>query len=140
MFRHRRHLNYSIAYGLISPLVTIILLAGTARAQALESDPCAAASSTTDVRLALALKDDRTVFKAGETIPMVMAFTASAKNRYWADVRDYDRSGRLAVESYCLEPEAPDPLESYFKFGVPIPRSRSLRRHSGSDGTSTSAI
>jgi hypothetical protein len=41
-----------------------------------------------------------------------------AKGRYWADVRNYDRSGRLGIEVYCLEPQAPDPLESYFRVGA----------------------
>ncbi len=85
---------------------------------AAENDPCAAASSASDVRLLLALKDKRAVFQEGEIIPLVLSFTSTAKNRYWADTRNYDRSGRLDTDRYCVEPEAPDPLASYFKFGM----------------------
>ena len=54
-------------------------------------DPCRETSSTPDVRFALALKDDRAVFQEGEIIPLVLSFSSTAKNRYWADVRIYDR-------------------------------------------------
>src|SRR2546427_2977161 len=86
-------------------------------AWAAQEDPCSATSSARDVRLALALKDGRTVFLEGEVVPLVLSFTSPTKHRYWADVRNYDRSGRLGIEYYCVEPESPDPLESYFKFG-----------------------
>src|SRR2546426_4132794 len=82
---------------------------------AAQNDPCSAASSVSDVRFALALKDGRAVFQEGEIIPLVLSFTSTTKNRYWADVRNYDRSGRLGTEYYCVEPEPPDPLASYFK-------------------------
>lgn len=85
---------------------------------AAEKDPCTATSSVSDVRFALALKDDRAVFQEGEIIPLVLSFTSTTKNRYWADVRNCDRSGRLDIEYYCVEPEVPDPLGSYFKFGA----------------------
>ena len=70
------------------------------------------------MRFSLALKDDRAIFQEGEIIPLVLSFTSTTKNRYWADVRNYDRSGRLGIEDYCVEPDAPDPLETYFKFGA----------------------
>lgn len=84
---------------------------------AVQGDPCSAASSVSDVQFSLALKGDQAIFQEGEIIPLVLSFTSTAKNRYWADVRNYDRSGRLNIEYYCLEPEAPDPLAAYFKFG-----------------------
>jgi hypothetical protein len=82
-----------------------------------QSDPCSETSSVPDVRFALALKDGRAVFQEGEIIPLALSFTTTAKKRYWADVRNYDRSGRLGIERYCVEPDAPDPLASYFKAG-----------------------
>ncbi len=81
------------------------------------NEPCSAAASVSDVHFSLALKDNRTVFQEGEIIPLVLSFTSTTKNRYWADVRNYDRSGRLGTEYYCVVPEVPDPLASYFKFG-----------------------
>ena len=97
--------------------VAFALLLLTNQAWAAEKEPCSEASSASDVRFALALKDGSAVFLEGETIPLVLSFTSPTKHRYWADVRNYDRSGRLGIEYYCVEPEAPDPLESYFKVG-----------------------
>ncbi len=95
--------------------VACVALLLTTPGWAAPNDPCAAASSASDVRLALALKDGRNVFQEGEIVPLVLSFTSTTKNRYWADVRNYDRSGRLSTEYYCVEPEAPDPLDSYFR-------------------------
>ena len=81
-------------------------------------DLCAAASATSDVKLALAISDGRSSFQQGEIIPLSLKFTSTAKSLYWSDVRNYDRSGRLGIEIYCLEPQAPDPLESYFRVGA----------------------
>jgi hypothetical protein len=81
-------------------------------------DLCAEASAASDVKLALAISDGRSSFQQGEIIPLSLKFTSTATGRYWADVRNYDRSGRLGVEVYCLEPQAPDPLESYFRVGT----------------------
>jgi hypothetical protein len=87
-------------------------------AWAVEDDPCSQSSSVSDVTLLLSLTDSQNVFQEGEIIPLVLSFTSTAKKRYWADVRNYDRSGRLTIEAYCVEPDAPDPLASYFKAGV----------------------
>jgi hypothetical protein len=86
-------------------------------AWATQNDPCDASSSVSDVQFVLALKGERMVFQEGEIIPLTLSFTANTEKRYWADVRNYDRSGRLGIELYCVEPEVPDPLESYFKAG-----------------------
>jgi hypothetical protein len=83
-----------------------------------KQDPCAAASSTSDVRFELALKDHGAIFQAGEIVPLALSFSSSIKGRYTAADRNYDRSGRLGEEQYCVEPEAADPLESYFKAGA----------------------
>src|ERR1035438_2306798 len=60
---------------------------------AAEPDLCAASSSTADVKLSLALKDGQSIFQQGEIIPLNLTFNSTAKGRYWADVRNYDRSG-----------------------------------------------
>lgn len=80
-------------------------------------DPCAAAATVPDVQLTIAIKDHAAAFQAGEIIPLTLSFSSTTKNRYWADIRNYDRSGRLSSEAYCVQPEAPDPLASYFRFG-----------------------
>ena len=81
-------------------------------------DPCATKQTAADIRFTLALKRHEPLFQEGQIIPLELSFTSSTNKRYWADVRNYDRSGRLGIEHYCVEPDAPDPLESYFKFGA----------------------
>src|SRR5258708_28453567 len=98
--------------------IALALLFLVAPICAAENGPCSVTSSVSDVQLTLAVKGNRTVFQEGEIIPLVMSFTSTAKKSYWADTRNYDRSGRLGIESYCMEPEASDPLASYFKFGT----------------------
>ncbi|HZU25571.1 MAG TPA: hypothetical protein VFA04_08615 [Bryobacteraceae bacterium] len=98
---------------------TIALLIFVSSAAAAETpDPCAATSAASDVQFTIALKDHGPVFEYGEIIPLALTFTSSTKNRYWADDRNYDRSGRLGIEQYCLEPDAPDPLATYFRTGA----------------------
>ncbi len=101
----------ALAFALLSP---------GAPAWATDNDPCDATSSASDVHFTLALKDNRTVFREGEKIPLVLSFTTTAKNRYQAEMRNYDRSGRLGIEQYCVEPRVTDPLESYFRRGAII--------------------
>jgi hypothetical protein len=43
-------------------------------------------------------------FQQGEIIQVELSFTSSAKNRYQLKVAEYDRSGRLEIESYHLDP------------------------------------
>ncbi|MGJ5817247.1 hypothetical protein [Paludibaculum fermentans] len=78
---------------------------------------CSAASSVSDARFTLSSKEGRTVFQSGEIVALKLSFTASTPHRYWADDRNYDRSGRLSLEAYCLTPDTADPLTSYFSIG-----------------------
>lgn len=93
----------------------MLLLGG--RGLAAQTDRCKATPSTSDVRFALTVKGDRGTFQEGEIIPLVLSFSSAVKDRYRADVRNYDRSGRLGIEAYCVEPQAPDPIEAYFRGG-----------------------
>ena len=74
---------------------------------AVESDPCAARPTTSDVQFSIAVKGGQTVFQQGEAIPLVMTTTATVTHRYWADSR--------GAKQYCLEPAAPDPMEAHDK-------------------------
>ena len=94
-----------------------ILLIGTA-ARAASPDPCSLSSTVADSKVTIAIPDGRISFQEGEIIPLVLTFTSTADKRYWADDRRYDRSGRLNIEVYCIEPEAPDPLADYFRAGA----------------------
>lgn len=102
----------------VIPYLLLLVASSLAAQPAVRSDPCLASSTASDVTLTLAVKDNRSSFQEGEIIPLVLSFTSSAKDRYWADVRNYDRSGRLSIERYCIQPDAPDPLESYFRVGT----------------------
>jgi hypothetical protein len=94
-----------------------ILLAGTP-ALASPPDPCSLASTVTDAKVTISIPNGRTLFREGEIIPLVLSFTSTADKRYWADNRNFDRSGRLTSEDYCVEPEARDPLADYFREGL----------------------
>jgi hypothetical protein len=94
----------------------LLLVFAVPLAAADQQDPCTATSTVSDVRFALALKDHGATFREGEIVPLSLAFTSTAAKRYWADIRNYDRSGRLGTERYCVEPAAADPLASYFAY------------------------
>ena len=74
---------------------------------AVESDPCAAASSTADVQLTLVAKGGQAVFRQGEVIPLVLSYTAAEPHRFWRD--------EPGATHFCVEPAVPDPLESHFE-------------------------
>ena len=81
-------------------------------------DPCSLTSTVADAKVTIAMGDGRTSFREGEIIPLLLSFTSTAAKRYWASNRNYDRSGRLTIESYCIEPSARDPLADYFRVGT----------------------
>lgn len=90
-------------------VLAFLLVTGWPAAAA--ENPCEAAPTVADASVTLSLADGRTRFHSGEIIPLALSFTSSAKNRYWAEDRNYDRSGRLSIEKYCVAPELPDPLD-----------------------------
>ena len=83
----------------------LVLLFAHAAALGSPTDPCSPTSTVTDARVSIAFSDGRTSFREGEIIPLVLSFTSTADKRYWADNRNYDRSGRLNIETYCVEPD-----------------------------------
>jgi hypothetical protein len=117
---HLKHMpspdrDYNVAMRQAATLA--LLLVGTA-AFASPPDPCSLSSSVSDANITIAISAGRTTFREGEIIPLVLSFTSTADKRYWADNRNYDRSGRLSIETYCVEPEARDPLADYFRAGA----------------------
>ncbi len=94
-------------------------LSGTpeATAQAFQ-DPCArpVVVGPSDVRLQLSLSGPG-VFYEGEIVTLRLSLTSSERDKYYADIRSYDRSGRLEDESFCVEPPGRDPLADYFLGG-----------------------
>lgn len=62
---------------------------------------------------------DQRIFRIGERIPLLVMFTGSSGQ---VDMRNYDRSGRLDIETYLVEPHSGwrDPLELYYHSGGSI--------------------
>src|ERR1019366_1551502 len=62
----------------------------------------------------------QTVFREGEIIALIAAYSSSAEKKYYMDTRAYDRSGRLnGMEVFCIDPAAgADPLSDYFNGGM----------------------
>jgi hypothetical protein len=83
---------------------------------ATEQDPCDGGASVSDVQFTLNLRGGQTQFREGEIIPLVLSFS-TASSRYWLNTASYDRSGRLGIDTYCVEPEGIDPLGDYFRMG-----------------------
>ncbi len=96
--------------------LSLLLIARSALAS--PPDQCSLNSTAADARVTIALADGRSTFREGEIIHLVLSFTSTAEKRYWADNRNYDRSGRLGIEAYCVEPGARDPLADYFRAGA----------------------
>jgi hypothetical protein len=69
------------------------------------------------VKLTVRTKGDQTIFHIGELIPLELSFTSAPENNYQINTASYDRSGRLGVESYQVEPNTgwDDPLALYFQ-------------------------
>jgi hypothetical protein len=58
-------------------------------------------------------------FFQGEPIPIELAFSSNLPRTYQLDGALYDRSGRLEVDKYVLDPDdGPDPLADYFDGGL----------------------
>lgn len=76
-------------------------------------------TTPSDVAIELSLAVSQTTFREGELIPLIVKYVSSAENKYAISTRKYDRSGRLDVESFCLQPDsARDPLADYFSGGA----------------------
>ena len=99
------------------PVLFIALLFASTATFCAVSDPCALTSSVKDAGLQVSIAGGKSTFRENEIIPLVLTFNSTADKRYWADVRNYDRSGRLDLEAYCVQPLARDPLTGYFQGG-----------------------
>lgn len=80
----------------------------------------AARSNPTGVGFTVRLKGGQTRFHPGEVIALELAFSSSLPGIYQLDNATYDRSGRLAIDDFHLDPEdgTADPLEDYFDSGL----------------------
>ncbi len=66
------------------------------------------------------LKDKGTQFHQGEIIRLELSFSSSIARRFVLDNASYDRSGRLAIDTFVLDrrDSTVDPLYDYFNSGL----------------------
>ena len=100
------------------PAIALFFLALSGAAFASPPDPCSSTQTINDAQLALRIPSRQSFFREGEIIPLELSFTSSVDNRYLVENKNYDRSGRLDIEAYCVDPPAPDPIADYFRVGM----------------------
>src|SRR5262249_7899434 len=68
------------------------------------------------VTFTLRIADGRSRFHPGEAIPIELEFTSSIPKRFVLDSATYDRSGRLTIDEFRVDPidRVADPLLDYF--------------------------
>ncbi len=102
-------------------MLALIAVPGQSEGDAFEDRHQAAlAASPADVSVELRVGGGRTRFFQGEVIPLELAFSSSTPERYRFNGATYDRSGRMEIERFHLEPAAGavDPLRDYFASGI----------------------
>lgn len=79
----------------------------------------AAAKNPQGISFVVRFKGGQTRFRQGEVIRLELAFASSLPGTYHLDSANYDRSGRLEIDTFHLDPQggASDPLYDYFHFG-----------------------
>jgi hypothetical protein len=68
------------------------------------------------VTLAIRIAGDRRQFRPGEIIPLELEFNSVVPKRFVVDGATYDRSGRLTIDEFRIEPNdgVSDPMLDYF--------------------------
>ena len=70
-----------------------------------------------DVSLEIRFPNGKSQYQVGETIPVELQFSATISSTYWITTRNYDRSGRLDIEHFEVNPPGRDPMKKYFRSG-----------------------
>jgi hypothetical protein len=72
------------------------------------------------VRFTIAFAEPRSEYRIGEVIQLELHFASDLRDTYRLDAATYDRSGRLNLDTYHIDPVegASDPLGDYFGAGV----------------------
>ena len=82
---------------------------------------CAQSTPPVDANVVLkvAIVKDQREFRIGETIPLQLSFSSSAKNQYQLNMAQYDRSGRTPYEQFNISPAegVVDPLPNNGSMG-----------------------
>ena len=91
------------------PAALIIIAIGSTQARAQQD-------SAASLRIQFASAGS--VFQTGETIPVELQFSAAGGGTYQMTTRNYDRSGRLDIEEFHLNPPGRDPLHDHYHAGI----------------------
>src|SRR5262245_47720630 len=77
------------------------------------------AENPAGVSLVVQTKNNQTRFRQGELISLQLSFSSSQPKKYHLDNATYDRSGRLDIDTFHVDPASgvSDPLSDYFHFG-----------------------
>jgi hypothetical protein len=86
----------------------------------IEKQQEAAKQNPTDVSFTIRLADDKRQFKQGEIIRLELSFASTSASKYRLDAATYDRSGRLGMDKFQLDPATgfTDPLFDHFNSGM----------------------
>ena len=76
------------------------------------------AENPAGVAFLLQTKNNQTRFRQGELISLQLSFSSTQAKKYHLDAATYDRSGRLDIDTFHVDPTsgASDPLSDYFNF------------------------
>jgi hypothetical protein len=98
--------------------VTAVILLFLAQFSTVPAPRQALAAATADVPVSLTLRlaDGRRQFRPGEVVPIELEFSSAIPTRFVVDDATYDRSGRLTIDDFRIEPieRVTDPMLDYF--------------------------
>jgi hypothetical protein len=77
------------------------------------------AENPAGVSLQIQTRNNQTRFRQGEVISLQLSFSSNQPKKYHLDAATYDRSGRLDLDTFHVDPKTgtSDPLVDYFNFG-----------------------
>jgi hypothetical protein len=111
-----------LSFAFVAAAVLSSAYAATAFAQKPDAFAAAQKQEATNnppgVSFVVRTKDGQTRFKQGELIRLELAFASSLPDTYHLNSATYDRSGRLEIDDFHIDPQggASDPLYDYFHF------------------------
>src|ERR1041385_4319194 len=78
----------------------------------------ALAQNPAGVSFVIQTRNNQTRFRQGEVISLQLSFSSNQPKKYYLDAATYDRSGRLQIDDFHLDPTGgvSDPLYDYFNF------------------------
>lgn len=84
---------------------------------ALAMAPALQAQEDDGASLTISFANGVAIFHVGEVIPVELSFRALVPDAYGISTRNYDRSGRLNIEHFHVNPAGRDPLQKYYSLG-----------------------